>query len=208
LLNDYKIFGLVGGKGYYGITEMQMAVLRYLISFNTCGGLLHFQASAPKKAYSVTEYFNDLKEGIWSELKSNKPIDMYRRNLQRAYVSQLTVFLPKEDYGDEKDAYGGSMVSGYAVVEVYPIVKAQIRTLLQEVNKAIPNCRDKVTKNHLEDIKQRLMKAINPAKNYSTTSENTPVKNKAVSTDLFEVNISPKLMPKNVFDEYDRKICY
>jgi hypothetical protein len=31
----------------------------------------------------------DLRNGIFSELKTNAPIDIYRRNMQKLYVSKL-----------------------------------------------------------------------------------------------------------------------
>src|SRR5213075_1698925 len=39
--------------------------------------------------YTLIEYLNDLKAGIWSELKTGKPIDIYRRNLRKNYVLNM-----------------------------------------------------------------------------------------------------------------------
>ena len=42
-----------------------------------------------KGAYTVSELLNDLKAGIWSELKGNEPITVYRKNLHKNYISIL-----------------------------------------------------------------------------------------------------------------------
>jgi hypothetical protein len=44
--------------------------------------------------YSMVELFNDLQAGIFSELNASDPdLDIFRRNLQRAYVEQLASFI-------------------------------------------------------------------------------------------------------------------
>ena len=54
----------------------------------------------PKDAYTPADLIKDLHAGIWTELKPGPiEIDLYRRNLQRAYVDLLAGFLenPPED---------------------------------------------------------------------------------------------------------------
>ena len=40
-------------------------------------------------AYTPIELLADLREGLFSEITSAQPVDLYRRNLQRSYVDHL-----------------------------------------------------------------------------------------------------------------------
>jgi len=50
-----------------------------------------------EKAYKLTELMDDLTNAIFSEVKSKKPIDIYRRNLQRTYIETLGKALDLKD---------------------------------------------------------------------------------------------------------------
>lgn len=44
--------------------------------------------------YLPNEMLTDVKKGVWEELTSKKPIDNYRRNLQKNFVENLIAMLP------------------------------------------------------------------------------------------------------------------
>ncbi len=49
-----------------------------------------------KQTYTPIDLFTDLRTGIWSELSTGKTIDVYRRNLQRAYIERLEYLMKEE----------------------------------------------------------------------------------------------------------------
>jgi hypothetical protein len=51
-------------------------------------------SSQGKEYYSVDELMTDLRNGIFSELKTNAPIDIYRRNMQKNYMVNYVTYLP------------------------------------------------------------------------------------------------------------------
>jgi hypothetical protein len=53
--------------------------------------LIEDEAFRGSDAYTVSEMLTDVRTGIWSELSGSGAIGVYRRNLQRTYVSQLQV---------------------------------------------------------------------------------------------------------------------
>jgi hypothetical protein len=74
------------------ILDSQRSVLRALLSDSRIKRMSeHLQRSEdPAKVYSSAQLLEDLRNGIMSELQDAKPsIDLYRRNLQRAYVDLL-----------------------------------------------------------------------------------------------------------------------
>jgi hypothetical protein len=42
-----------------------------------------------RPAYKITDFFGDMQNTIFRELKTNAAIDIYRRNLQKLYVDKL-----------------------------------------------------------------------------------------------------------------------
>jgi hypothetical protein len=63
-------------------------LFKHLICWRPDSSLL--ETSAPTTDnYSVAKLINDLKKGIFSDLKDKSQIDMYRRNIQKLYVDQL-----------------------------------------------------------------------------------------------------------------------
>src|SRR5205814_689854 len=72
------------------ILAAQRALLRTLLSQSRLDRMTELAGRAPEGAYRPADLIHDLHAGIWSELaKAPVEIDLYRRNLQRAYVDLL-----------------------------------------------------------------------------------------------------------------------
>lgn len=112
--------------------------------------------------YQFDELMEDAKKAVWSELAAKKPIDVYRRNIQKAHVEKLISLLaPKLE----------SVNLGFAIVtigsdtkntDITSYTRGQLRVLLAEVNAAIPLMADKMTKYHLQDVSERIKNALDP----------------------------------------------
>jgi len=48
------------------------------------------------EAYRMTELFDDLRKGIWTELSRGASIDVHRRALQRAHIERLELLMTGE----------------------------------------------------------------------------------------------------------------
>lgn len=79
------------------IQALQKRTLRNLLSSNRMLRMLENEAINGTKAYEVSRLLSDLEKGIFKEVRSGQKIDLYRRNLQKVYVSQLSELLHKED---------------------------------------------------------------------------------------------------------------
>ncbi len=75
------------------IEAVQRAILGRLISRNTFDKLIHNEMLNGREAYTALQLMSDLKKSVFSELGSGKPVDVYRRNLQKNYVNALIVVL-------------------------------------------------------------------------------------------------------------------
>lgn len=131
------------------IKNAQMRVLASLMSSARFSRLIEQQAIDGKNAYGATQFLEDVRKGIWSEIETAKPakIDAYRRNLQRAYLDLMA----------EK-------LNGRAAVtdDQRPFIRGELRALSQSVSKAIATAADRETRYHLEDVRDQIAKALDP----------------------------------------------
>ena len=116
-----------------------------------------------KNAYQIDEYFEDIKNGLWSELKSKKPIDNYRRNLQKSFVERLSNMIspPPASSG----TFGGITIFLGPFVDpkksdIVSVAKATLRSLKDEIGKSLPGYTDKMSSYHLQDVQERIQKVL------------------------------------------------
>ena len=134
--------------------------------FNTL--LLEENRYGKGNTYSIIEFMDDVKAGVWTELKNKKPIDIYRRGLQKNYISNLFASIKEAEEGANIMAM---LVGGPAAAEVLPVTTSSdigsflalhLQKLREEILAAIPAITDKDSKDHLnyiaEQIKNRLAK--------------------------------------------------
>jgi hypothetical protein len=116
-----------------------------------------------RSTYAIDEYFDDLKNGLWSELKTKKPIDNYRRNLQKGFVERLCNMVnpPAATPG----IFGGitifiGPVSDPRKSDIISVAKATLRSLKDDIIKGMPGFTDKMSLYHLQDCEERIQKAL------------------------------------------------
>lgn len=115
--------------------------------------------------YGIDEMIDDVKKGVWSELSSHKPIDAYRRNLQKAYADKLISLLNPNVI----TAITGLTSSGVQITttetkntDVTSVARGQLKALQAEINAAIPGTGDRMSKYHLQDVSERIKRALDP----------------------------------------------
>ena len=163
-LLDQTIFDKTGEKGLTVTASLQDNVVRRLLNARTLGKLVDAEASLGKDAYRIPDLLSDLQKGVWTELSSRRPIDVYRRQLQKTYVAAMDALL---NPADPRPATGGvAFTFGPAVdndkTDVKSAARAHLTTLKSQVAAAASNSRDAMTKAHLREMEARMEKALNP----------------------------------------------
>src|SRR4030095_4288172 len=109
-----------------------------------------------ENSYTLIEFLDDVKAGVWSELKTKKPIDIYRRNLQKNYILDLLASI--------KEAKENTNVLGVLFgtpEETMPIINTSdigsylvfhLQSLRQEILKVLPAVTDRETRDHLKYV--------------------------------------------------------
>lgn len=163
-LYNKDIFALVGGYGAMLPSIIQYNVLQYhLITFKTYQNLVYIQMQYPKEAYTFDELLTDLEKGIWKELKTIAPVDFYRRALQKIYAERLI------DLADPKASNGAWTLDIKMHSDMLAITQSHIRSILSNINKALPRYKDKDSRNHLIDLRERLNSALDIRQKNVTT---------------------------------------
>ena len=144
-LLDTAVLARIGESPTQTITAAQEMALDHLLGTNTVSKLSVSQAMYGAQAYNLIEYFNDVDNMMWTELKTNVAIDIYRRNLQRNYIDRL-VELSHRSGKDYKD--------------VGPILKVKLAKIKSSIDKALPKTKDSMSKYHLQFISERLKEVL------------------------------------------------
>ena len=132
------------------ILAAQQSLLRMLLNQRRLNRMSELAARTPQSAYRPTDLISDLHEGIWGELAKPAPaeIDLYRRNLQRAYVDLLAAPLDSPTTDSDLPA----------------LARAELERVLKETNARLSAGSDasSIGQIHLKDIKTRIEHALDP----------------------------------------------
>ncbi|OQP59912.1 hypothetical protein A3860_35975 [Niastella vici] len=154
---DKEVFALTESGGVFKLIYLQKSVLEKLLSHNVLSNLLWFETNSVKSSYSPQDFFNDLNSMIWSELSHHKPIDIYRRNLQKVFVDQL-IIVSSPYKGDNLGYY--NFYTANNMTDIVSLLKANMRDLILKINAVLPLYKDEISKDHLVDVRDRLKKAL------------------------------------------------
>jgi hypothetical protein len=148
------------------VNKLQTPVVNRLLSVSTLTKLISAEASDGQSAYKITDFFADMQGSVFSELKANQPIDVYRRNLQKAYVEKLISIVKPGTAQATAITFGRGM--GLPSTElsatqsdVISVVKAQLRDLDTAIKSATPQSTG-LSKYHLQDLSDRIQNALDP----------------------------------------------
>jgi hypothetical protein len=116
------------------------------------------------KAYSALDMLNDVQNGIYSELRTKKPTDTYRRSLQKSYVEKLNNILnpPAANAAAAAFGFGGGGTANVSRSDAPSIARAQLMTLKAQIALALPTITDRMTKIHLMDLQENIKDALDP----------------------------------------------
>jgi hypothetical protein len=147
------------------IRASQVRVLNQLLDFSRLARLIENETLNNDKAYKIVDMCKDLRNGIWTEAKTGKKTDTYRRNLQRAHVEQLERLLTKEQRPIRNSALRNFM--GYSRVDVSqsdirPIARGELSQIKNMARRAATMSTDTMTKYHYQDIVARVEAILNP----------------------------------------------
>jgi hypothetical protein len=164
-LIDQEIFNRIEFDGNVErIRNTQERTLNNLLDFGRMARLIENREMNGSDAYGLLEMMQDLRTGIWSELRRGQNIDTYRRNLQRAYMDRMEYLMNEEQ--EAIPARYRSWVTrsniDVAQSDIRPIVRGELKKLQRDLRNSIARSRDTLTRYHLEDALERVNLILDP----------------------------------------------
>ncbi|PKA97419.1 uncharacterized protein DUF5118 [Flavobacteriaceae bacterium MAR_2009_75] len=164
-LLDQNIFNKIQYSGFLEqVRTMQVRTLDNILSLGKLQRILENETANGAEAYRLTQMMDDLRTGIWSELKNGKTIDTYRRNLQKAYVDRLAYLMTAENQKKQPayDGYQKSTVVNTSQSDIRSIARAELSNLQRMAKNAVNRTSDSMSKYHLQDVERRIDLILNP----------------------------------------------
>ena len=162
---DDEIFGRIEFAGAVErIRSTQTRTLNNLLDFGRMARMIENETMNESSAYTLTNMLNALRKGVWSELKSGKKIDTYRRNLQRSYLTRME-FLTKKEQTPIPRKFRSFIKRTNVNVDqsdIRPVVRYELKLLKKEIKTALARTSDKMSKIHLEDALVRIDNILTP----------------------------------------------
>jgi hypothetical protein len=148
------------------VGSIQTGMINSLLSPSRLNSLLQAAGRfGDSKVYTVQDLLADTRKEIWKELSTHAPIDVYRRNLQKAYVEDLIALANPTPPPSAMLGPGISITFGVNTknTDLTSLGRAELEDLRARILVAIPATPDKISRYHLKDIAERIRQALSPA---------------------------------------------
>lgn len=164
-LIDQSIFDKVEAAGSVErIRRFQTRTLNSLLDFGRIGRMLENEALNDSEAYTTIDMMAELRAGLFSELRRDRKIDIYRRNLQRAYVERLEFLMTSEQTRLPAAFARFSSRTNIDVSQsdIRAIVRAELKDLKRTLQSNTGRMSDKISRIHLIDLVERINLILDP----------------------------------------------
>lgn len=155
LMNKNIISKIEASGALDKINNIQIRNLNALLQVDRMKRLIDAEALYGKSAYTLEEMMNDLQKSVWMELITHKPVDISRRNLQKAYLSRMEFLLK-----NEPPPSGIRNAPNATNTDIITLVKAQLKSLYFDLKKNLFRTQDSMTNYHIEDCMDRIKKIL------------------------------------------------
>lgn len=125
------------------IRGLQARTMSSLFNKDRLNRLIENQALNGSGAYTTLDLFTQIKNGVWSELKSGATPDAYRRNLQRAWIDQMEALMKLEE-------------SKYDHTDIKAMARGNLSDIKEAIEKALKKEKRQMLRYHYEDAKERI----------------------------------------------------
>ena len=163
-LIDNTIFNKIESAGNVErIRSFQTRTLNNLLDFGRMARMIENETINGKDSYHLLNMMQDLRKGIWSELRTGKSINTYRRNLQRAYIDRMEYLMTEEQSKITGRFARFSTRTNVNVnqSDIRAIARAELKTLQRAVRTAATNSSG-MKRIHLQDVLERIDNILDP----------------------------------------------
>jgi hypothetical protein len=147
------------------IRQQQAGLLGSLLNVQRLNRMVEFEALAarPADAYTVGQYLTDLRSGVWTELTQASPrIDVYRRNLQRAYIVAAAETINPSPPPANATPAQQQAASAARFSDARALLRGELLELQRLIQTATTRTSDTMTRLHLRDLNLEITRILDP----------------------------------------------
>ncbi len=149
------------------LRQTQSGLLAQLFSDGRLTRLVEQEALATTAApaYRLTDLLGDVRRSLFSELATRGPIDVYRRNLQRSFVTLMGDKVAPTPPGTPSGpfpTFPGFPPPVPRSEEARALIRGELKDLDAAIATALPRVTDRASGLHLQDLRYRIDRILNP----------------------------------------------
>ncbi|NNE31906.1 MAG: zinc-dependent metalloprotease, partial [Winogradskyella sp.] len=161
---DENIFNKIESAGSLErVRSMQTRTLNNILDFGRMQRMLENETLNGSEAYGLYDMMKDVRQGLFSELRTGKKIDIYRRNLQRAYIERMEELMTTEQTSNIppqfRRRFGGTQVN-VNQSDIRAVVRAELKSLRSQLRRARGG--DAMSRIHIADAIERVNNILDP----------------------------------------------
>ncbi|MDT0293989.1 zinc-dependent metalloprotease [Mesonia ostreae] len=163
-LLDPSIFNKIEFDGSVErLRTYQERTLNNILDFGRMARLIENE-TINEDAYGLLDMMTALRTGVFQELSQGNNIDIYRRNLQRAYVDRMGYIMTGKQNSIPAKYRNWVNHSNINVEQsdIRPVVRAELNNLKRDIQRAIGRTSDKMSRYHLQDLLERIDIILDP----------------------------------------------
>lgn len=147
------------------IRSTQVRYLNNILHLGKMARIIENETINGSDAYGLLEMMSDLRKGIWSETRSGKAIDTYRRNLQKAHVDRLEYLMTAENQRKlpSFNGYRKSTVVNTSQSDIRSAARAELNSLKRDIRNGLGRTSDRMSRYHLQDVMERIDRILDPS---------------------------------------------
>ena len=160
---DQNIFNKIENAGQIErIRGIQTRTLNNMMDFGRMQRLLENESINGEEAYGLYDMMKDLRKGLFSELRTGKKIDIYRRNLQRAYIERMEFIMKNEqqEIPARFRRFAGTTSVNVSQSDIRAVVRAELKSLRSQLRNA--RGADAMSRIHIADALERVDDILDP----------------------------------------------
>ena len=143
------------------LQSVQTNVLKSLLDKGRLYRLTTSSTRFANASYSLHEMMEDTRKGLFSELVSHQATDVFRRNLQKTYVTQLGDLINPTSAASSPVVRMGPVVE-VENTDVVSEAKAQLKKLAANIQANKGSINDASSVNHFDDLQDRIKHILDP----------------------------------------------
>ena len=151
---DETIFSRIEYSGSVErVRALQVRALNTVLGLGKMARAIENEALNGNDAYKINEIMTDLRRGIWSETRTGRSIDTYRRNLQKAHIDRLGYLMTAENQSRPRfrSSYFKFTPVNTSQSDIRSVARAELNNLKRDIRGGLARISDTMSRYHLQD---------------------------------------------------------